>query len=70
MVPREAVYEIAGMKKVFTIDGGKAAEHAVRTGVEKDGWVEVLGESFYAGQRVAVSMLDRLQDGSEVAARS
>ncbi len=69
MVPREAVYEIAGLKKVFTIEDGKAVERRVRTGIEQDGWVEIIGDFASPGIPVAISDLDELQDGRAVTLR-
>jgi len=66
LAPREAVYEIAGVAKVFVIESGKAVERRVRPGAETGGWRELSGEGVAAGQQVAVSNLNRLESGRAV----
>lgn len=40
-VPEEAVISFAGIKKVFTVEDGRAAEHEIRTGRETGGLIEI-----------------------------
>lgn len=41
-VPPEAVVTFAGVRKVFSVTDGKAVEHLVVTGEQRDGWVQVV----------------------------
>lgn len=65
-VPRRAVYSIAGLTKVFRIDGGVARQVVFVPGREQDGWVEVPGGQLQAGNAVAVTELGSLTDGAKV----
>ena len=66
MVPRRAVYSIAGLTKVFVIDGTKAVEKKLAPGRELDGWMEVPGDLVRPGDLVAVNNVATLHDGMEV----
>jgi len=68
-VPKESVYTIAGLRKLFTVADGKAREHVVAPGEAQDGWVEIPGGVIQAGQMVAVEQLASLTDGAAVSAR-
>lgn len=70
LVPKRAVYRVAGLTKVFTIRDGKAVEHKVETGQEVDNWVEVPRDAVTAGDPVAVSALTQLIDGLPVNAQA
>ncbi|HEY0007715.1 MAG TPA: efflux RND transporter periplasmic adaptor subunit [Tepidisphaeraceae bacterium] len=39
MVPKSALSSFAGIDKVFTVKDGKAVEHRVLPGAERDGWI-------------------------------
>jgi len=66
-VPKEAIYQVAGLNKVFTIDGGKAKEHRLVPGQEiGGGWIELPGGEVKAGERVATSKLPMLTEGMMV----
>ena len=65
-VPKDALYTVAGLTKVFVIQGDKVVEHKVPPGIEMNGWVEVPGESVKAGDLVAVSGLQLLIHGAQV----
>jgi len=65
MVPREALYSVAGLTKVFVVHGTKVAEHKLAPGRQLDGWVEVPGV-IRAGDKVAVSNLGALVEGALV----
>jgi multidrug efflux pump subunit AcrA (membrane-fusion protein) len=64
-VPEEAVVSLAGNVKVYVIEGNKAEEHRVRTGIRRDGLVEIL-EGVKIGQIVATSNLTQLATGTSV----
>ena len=69
MVPKQALYTIAGLTKLFVIRDGKAIERRVMPGIEQGGWVEVPAESVKPDDRVAVSNLGALVNGSPVSER-
>lgn len=66
MVPKEAVYSVAGLTKVFVIRDGKAVELKIAPGVERDGWSEMPAGTVQAGEKVAVSNLLALVNGAAV----
>lgn len=66
VVPTEALYQVAGLSKVFLISQGRAVERKVTPGVETGGWVEVTDERIRPGDQVAVSRLAALTDGAAV----
>jgi RND family efflux transporter MFP subunit len=66
VVPKEALYQIAGLTKVFTVLDGRVIENKIMPGQQIDGWVEVPGDRIHAGDQVAVSKLPTLVDGAQV----
>ncbi|MDP2999633.1 MAG: efflux RND transporter periplasmic adaptor subunit [Bryobacterales bacterium] len=66
-VPKEAVYTVAGLTKIFVIRDGKAVEIRLTPGLEVDGWVEAPGGLVRAGELVATSNLAALVNGAPVA---
>ena len=66
MVPKEALYSVAGLTKLFVIRDGRAVEQRVTVGQELNGWVEVPHELVSPGERVAVSALGQLVTGTPV----
>ncbi len=66
LVPRQAVYAIAGLTKVFVIRQGKAVEIRFQPGSEMNGFTEVPGDELKVGERVATSALDALFNGRPV----
>jgi RND family efflux transporter MFP subunit len=68
-VPREALYTVAGLTKVFVIRNGRAVERRIPPGLARDGWIEVPSDQVQAGEPVAVSNLAMLTDGAAVQAR-
>jgi RND family efflux transporter MFP subunit len=66
VVPKSAIRTVAGLNKVFTIEGGKAVERKVILGKEHDGFVEIREADFGADAAVAVDHLAELTDGAEV----
>lgn len=65
-VPREAVYTIAGLNKIFSIENGKAVEHKIAEAVGTNGYVELPQGELKPGVPVAVSNVPRLVSGSPV----
>jgi RND family efflux transporter MFP subunit len=66
VVPKDAVYTVAGLTKVFTVEGGRAKEHRITPGQEQDGWIEVPGDAIKEGMLVAVTNVQNLTEGAEV----
>jgi len=66
VVPRQAVYTVAGLNKVFLIRDGRAVERRVRLGAGFEDWVEVRDEAIRPGELVAVTRLAELVDGAAV----
>ena len=65
MVPRRAVQTIAGLNKVFVIENGRSSERLVKLGGSDGDLIEVI-EGVKSGELVAISNLDKLQEGSAV----
>ncbi len=68
VVPKEAIYQVAGLTKVFTLRGGRVVEHKITPGAEIGGWIEVPGDRIRPGDQVAVSNLAALVNGAQVKA--
>jgi RND family efflux transporter MFP subunit len=68
-VPREALYAVAGLTKVFVIRNDRAVELRVPPGPARDGWVEIPSDRVKPGDQVAISNLAMLVDGAPVEAR-
>jgi RND family efflux transporter MFP subunit len=68
VVPPGGLFSVAGLDKVFVIDGGKVSERIVRTGSRGSDYVEIL-EGVKEGDVVATSNLGSLQQGREVLTR-
>jgi RND family efflux transporter MFP subunit len=66
VVPKEALYQLAGLTKVFTVRNGRAVQNKIVPGREMDGWVEVASGAIQAGDPVAVTKLPILVDGLAV----
>jgi len=66
MVPKNAVYSVAGLSKVFVIRSGKAVEIRIPPGAELEGWTEAPSGSIQAGEPIAVSNLLNLINGAVV----
>ena len=66
MVPKNAVYAVAGLQKVFVIRNGKAVEVRIPPSVEQDGWTEAPAGLIQAGESIAVSNLLNLINGAVV----
>jgi RND family efflux transporter MFP subunit len=66
VVPREALYQLAGLTKIFLVRDGRASELKIAPGREIDGWMEVPAGRIHPGDQVAVSRLAQLIDGAPV----
>lgn len=65
-VPRQAVYNIAGLSKIFKIENGTAKLITFVPGPEANGWIEVPGGVLQNGDPVAVNELGALTNGAKV----
>ncbi|MCX5685368.1 MAG: HlyD family efflux transporter periplasmic adaptor subunit, partial [Planctomycetota bacterium] len=63
VVPRAAVLPKEDKHVVFTLKDGKAVEHEVKTGLEDNEQVEVLGDALKAGEKVIVEGNYELENG-------
>lgn len=61
-VPKKALYNVAGLTKVFAVRDGKAVEYKVPPGMEGTDWMEIPSGSVNAGESVAISNLGALID--------
>ena len=67
MVPKNAVFTIAGLTKLFALRNGKAEEIRFTPGPEAAGLIEVPGGALKPGEKVATSNLGQLYNGRQVA---
>jgi RND family efflux transporter MFP subunit len=65
-VPRAAVFTVAGLNKVFTIENGKAVEHKIEDILGSNGFVEMPAGVLPAGVPVAITNLAALTNGAPV----
>ena len=65
VVPEKALTTFAGVTKLYVIANGKAEERIVRTGVAVDDGREI-ADGVKQGELVAVSNLDKLEQGAPV----
>jgi RND family efflux transporter MFP subunit len=66
VVPKQAVYTVAGLSKVFAISGNVAREIRFTPGETGEDWLEVPGDAIKPGETVAIDKLPLLTDGAEV----
>jgi RND family efflux transporter MFP subunit len=67
MVPQKAVVSLAGVNKVFVVEGDRAVERQVKLGLRDGSLVEII-EGIKLGDRVITSNTDQLHDGINVSA--
>ena len=68
-VPAESIIAFAGLKKVFTVKGGKAAEHQVVTGIRRGNLVEIT-DGLSGKLEVVTTGASRLANGSAIDVRA
>jgi multidrug efflux pump subunit AcrA (membrane-fusion protein) len=68
MVPEKALAAVAGVTKLYVLDGGRALERRVKTGIRDGDLVEIL-EGVSPGERIITSNLEKLFNGATVSAR-
>ena len=66
VVPKDAVFTVAGLTKLFVIRDGRAVEQKINPGQILDGWMEVPRDAVAPGERVAASALNLLVTGTPV----
>lgn len=69
VVPRAALYSVAGLTKAFAVRDGVAREIRMAPGLELGDWVEAPAGALAAGETVAVSNLAALTEGTPVKVR-
>jgi RND family efflux transporter MFP subunit len=68
VVPKSAIYSVAGLTKLFVIQNGRAVERRITPGQEIGDWIEVPGDAVNPGDSVAVTQLGQLIGGTPVTA--
>jgi hypothetical protein len=68
-VPRDALYSVAGLTKIFAIRDGVVTEYRVEPQQEVSGWV-VIPDVVKPGEQVATGNLGALVNGMKVQAGS
>ncbi|HEU4390509.1 MAG TPA: efflux RND transporter periplasmic adaptor subunit [Blastocatellia bacterium] len=65
LVPENSVVSVAGVNKVFVVDGGHAVERLVKLGTHDGNLVEII-EGVRTGERVITTNTDKLENGAPV----
>jgi RND family efflux transporter MFP subunit len=65
LVPEKSIVSVAGINKVFVIDGARAVERQVKLGIRDGTLVEII-EGIRPGERVITTNTDQLHDGSSI----
>jgi RND family efflux transporter MFP subunit len=65
-VPREAVLKKLIGENIFVAEKGIAKMFPVETGLENDGWIEILSKDIRQGMQVVTMGQDRLSDGTTI----
>jgi RND family efflux transporter MFP subunit len=68
-VPLPAVHSLAGIQKIFVMEGEIAREHHVTLGEQGPDWVEIVAPKLVPGARVITSGQRMLSDGDTVVVR-
>lgn len=66
VAPKQAIYTVAGLQKIFVIRAGKVVEVRVPPGQEIDGFVEIPSDLVKPGDRIAITNLPALVNSAEV----
>lgn len=66
VVPKQAVYTVAGLTKLFIVRNGKLVECRVPPGQFFDQWMEVPAGQVQKGDQVVITNIGQLSDGQEV----
>ena len=63
-VPRDAIHKRTSGRVIFLAEGGRTRMVRVETGLEMDGWIEILSGDLRKGDSVITMGQDQLEDGS------
>lgn len=69
-IPMSGLYSLAGVNKLFLIDGGTAREHEVTLGEQTRDWVEITSPSLSPNARVVTSGQRMLSEGVPIVERA
>ncbi len=64
-IPPESIWHEEDLAFVFVISNNGVSKRQVKTGIRRDGWVEVIS-GLESGEQVAAANLENLQDGTTV----
>jgi membrane fusion protein (multidrug efflux system) len=64
-LPRTAILDADGQQSVYVVDGGKAQQRVIRTGLTNNGWIEVL-DGLEGNERVVTVGQAGLKSGTPV----
>ena len=67
LVPEKSIVTVAGVNKVFVVDGGHAVERLVKLGTRDGNMVEIL-DGVRIGERVITTNTDKVENGAPVSA--
>ncbi len=68
-VPSDAVQKRNNNDVIFLVENGKAKMVTVETGLETDGWIELIGDQINEGAKVVTTGQYMLDDGTPVSVR-
>lgn len=66
VAPKQALYQVAGLTKIFTVREGRAVEHKITPGADFGDWVETPGGEIQPGDLVVLSGQAALVNGMRV----
>jgi membrane fusion protein, multidrug efflux system len=66
VAPKQAIYTVAGLQKIFLIRAGKVVEVRVPPGQETNGFVEVPSDLVRPGDSIAITNLPALTNNADV----
>ncbi|MGB9604895.1 MAG: efflux RND transporter periplasmic adaptor subunit, partial [Bryobacteraceae bacterium] len=69
VVPRQALYQVAGLTKLFTVRDGRAVEHKIAPGIELGEWVEAPASEIRPSDQVILEKQAMLVNGAPVRPR-
>ncbi len=64
-MPRTAIIDADGQQSVYVVDGGKAQQRVIRTGLTNGGWIEVV-DGLQGDERVVTVGQAGLKSGTAV----
>ena len=67
VIPLSAVVQEDNQSVVYVVENGSAVRRALETGIESDGWIEILG-GLDGHEKIVITGQGGLRDGSRVIA--